>query len=586
MEANVERITQAVLFVDIVESTRLLEEDEELTIARWRGMVDYIEKQVVQDHGGRLIKSTGDGVLLSFFDCKSATLAAFEIQQASSRDNSTMAADRQILLRIAIEICDVIVDRHDIYGRGVMLAVRLMTLAGPGEIIISANVRDQLIPTLDADVEDLGECYLKHVQHPVRAYRIGPVGPRPVIEFGLNVGPLLPTIAVIPFTRHSSDVDHDVVGEVLATEIINALSHSSELHVISRLSTTAFRGRDIGYTKIGQHLNANYVLSGIYRVDHGCLIIDTELTEVKSGQIVWHKQLRGRLDGLLTSGQEITTCIVVSVNAAIAVSELKNAFSQPLPTLESYTLLVSAITLMHKLSYDNFNESHKMLQTLVGRATRQSLPHAWLANWHVLKVQQGWSDDPDRDGQLALDCTKRALDANPCSSLALTINGFVHTNLMNRLDIGNECYQLALDNNPNEALAWLLKGTLHAFEGNGHQAVADTKRALDLTPMDPLRYFYDSLAATACLSAHQYENARVLAQRSKSANRVHTSTYRVLAAAQWFLGMHDEARGTAQELMQLEPNLTVRGWLARSPSSTNSIGTEWANVLREVGIPD
>ena len=147
--------------------------------------------------------------------------------------------------------------KHDLYGRGVNRAARLVTLAGPGEIVISAAVREQLTPILDADVEDLGECFLKHVKHPVRAFRIGPPGPRPVIEPGIPIGELLPTVAVVSFiTRDSSD-DHQVIGEVLAEEIIRDLSRSPELNVISRLSTTAFRGRGSGLAEIGANLSAN-----------------------------------------------------------------------------------------------------------------------------------------------------------------------------------------------------------------------------------------------------------------------------------------------------------------------------------------
>ena len=241
---------------------------------------------------------------------------------------------------------------------------------------------------------------------------------------------------------------------------------------------------------------------------------------------------------------------------------------------------------MHRLSRESFNDAYRLLETLIERASRQATPYAWLANWYVLKVQQGWSDNREKDGKLALECTRRALEADPHSSLAHTIDGFVHTNLLRRLDTGLECYERALENNPNEALAWLLKGTLHAFMGQGLKAVDETQKALRLTPLDPHRYFYDSLAATACLSAHQYENAELLAIRSLNTNRVHTSTLRVLASSQWLQGKHDEARESAQRLMRLEPSLTVSGWLARSPSAAHEIGSEWATVLRQVGIPE
>jgi adenylate cyclase len=208
-----------------------------------------------------------------------------------------------------------------------------------------------------------------------------------------------------------------------------------------------------------------------------------------------------------------------------------------------------------------------------------------MANWHVMRLTQGWSTDARRDGAFALDATKRALDSDPNCSLALAIDGFVHTNLLKRLDVAAERYNLALRANPNNSLAWLLRGTLYAFMDDGERAVEYTQRALQLSPLDPQRYFYDSLAATACIGAKQYDRALHLAQRSLRANCKHTSTLRVKICAEWHLGHHDQARETAQELLRLEPNLTVSRWLDRSPGANYNIGRDFADVLRKVGVP-
>lgn len=585
MAIQFERATQVVLFADIVESVRLFEQNDEDAISRWRGMVEHVETHVLPTCAGRLVKSLGDGMMLSFDSVPSAISAAFAIQHAMRRRNLGLPSDRHMLLRMGMEVSDVIVDQHDVYGRGVMLAARLMTLAGPGEIVISSNVRDQTTPVLEADVEDLGECYLKHIKSPIRAYRIGPPGDTPAIAPFIPLGELLPTIAVIPFANRDVEDDHKVLGEILAEEMISALSRSPDLNVISRLSTNAFRGRRVNLEEISAHLNANYVLSGVYHVNNEKVTLDAELAETKSGQILWIERFEDRISSILSGEQALISRVIADVSTAVMNRELQRARSQALPTLKSYTLLMAAVALMHRLSLRDFEEAQHMLQTLIDRATRQSVPLAWLAKWYVLRVQQGWSPDPEQDGKFALECTKQALDADPHSSLALAIDGFVHTNLLKKLDVAQERYELAIRANPNDALAWLLKGTLHAFMGHGQHAVKDTRRALKLSPLDPHRYFYDSLSATACLADHQYDNALKLTQRSLRANRTHTSTLRVKAAAQWQLGLQEDARKTAQELMRLEPNLTVGRWLARSPSAPYNIGQEWAEVLRQVGVP-
>jgi tetratricopeptide (TPR) repeat protein len=227
-----------------------------------------------------------------------------------------------------------------------------------------------------------------------------------------------------------------------------------------------------------------------------------------------------------------------------------------------------------------------MLQALKERVPRHAIPDAWLAKWFVLRVQQGWSADPKLDARQALDCTRRALDADAHCALAMAIDGFVHTNLLKRLDIAEQRYDMALDANPNESLAWLLKGTLHAFKGEGRQAVDSTLQALRLSPLDPLKYFYDSLAATAALAAGEYERAIEHARRSLRANRTHTSTLRALAIAQVQTGRDAEARETVRELLRLEPTLTVRAYLERSPSSAFETGRIWSGALRAAGLPE
>jgi TolB-like protein/Tfp pilus assembly protein PilF len=375
------------------------------------------------------------------------------------------------------------------------------------------------------------------------------------------------------------------VGEVLADEIISALSRSSELNVISRLSTTVFRGRDTSIDEVSGYLSANYVLSGAYRKVGNKLRLNIELASSDAGTVVWSEGMEGNAHALVSGRDGLVDNIVAAVSMTVMSRELERAQSQPLPTLESYTLLMGAIALMHRLSLRDFDRSREMLQALTERVPRQAIPWAWMAKWHVLRVQQGWSDDRRLDAQLALDCGRRALNADPNCSLALVIAGFVHTNLLKQLDVAQEHYELALRINPNDSLAWLLKGTLHAFRGEGKLATDNSQRALKLSPLDPLRYFYDSLAATAALSAGQYKRAIDLANRSLRANRTHTSTFRALAISQWQFGLHDDARKTVAELLRLEPGLTIKKYLERSPSSEYGTGKIWSSALREAGVP-
>jgi class 3 adenylate cyclase/TolB-like protein len=575
-----EQSVRAILAVEVADA----EPANPTADARWRDVVDEVANTVLPLHGGRVLKSMERGLLLGFPRVPHATKAAFDIQRTCGSP-SPGEAGHPLLLRMGMQVGELLADEQEIYGGEVNLAARLTALAGPGEMVVSAGVRDQLTPVLDADIEDLGDCYLKALTHPVRAYRVGPPGPRPVVEASGIAEDLRPTIAVIPFTARSGGPEHHVLGEVLADEVISALSRTADMNVISRLSTTAFRGRDATLEEVSAHLHANYILSGAYHATDTRFSLVAELADAKSRRVVWMNDLKGDIADIVGGESEVIARLVVDVSTAIMARELQKAQTQALPTLESYSLLMGAISLMHRLSQRDFERAHQLLETLVERAPRRAVPQAWLAKWHVLRVWQGWSGEPAADAQLALEFTKRALDSDPHCSLALVIDGMVHTNLLKQLDIAQQSYELALRANPNDSLGWLLQGTLHAFKDEGKQAISATRRALALSPLDPMRYFYDSLAATAALSARRYDLAVDRALRSLRANRTHASTLRALAIAQWELGRHDDARKTVAELMKIEPTLTIRNYLERSPSSAYETGKIWSRALHGAGVP-
>ena len=530
------RVVRTVLFADLVESVRLMQEDEAGTVQRWRGFVDHVIHQLLPGLDGRLVKSLGDGLMLEFPRVNTAVGIAFAMHEAIASINPVLTPERRLHLRIGIHVSPVVADAHDIYGHGVNLAARLTTLAGPDEIVVSADVRDQLTPALDADIEDLGECYVKHVQQPVRAFRVGAPGEQPVIERGSLAEDLRATIAVIPFRPRALPPTDDVLGQLLADEVISALSRSPEVNVVSRLSTTAFQGREVKLDDVAAYLHADYVLSGSYHMDGDRVTLRAELAETRTMQVAWTKTLKGSAQGIVTGDDPLPSDLVTEACAAMMVRELQRSQGKAPQSLQNHTLLLSSITLMHRISPPAFQRAHEMLQVLIDRTPRLASPYAWLAKWHVLRVTQGWSSDAQADGKAALGNTKRALDRDATSSLALTVEGQVNTYILKRLDVAEQLYAQALQSNPNDSLAWLLKGTMHAFRDEGKEAVRHTRHALKLSPLDPLKYYFDALAAGAALSAGQYQTALRLSERSFRLNRTHASTLRVMITALCNLG--------------------------------------------------
>ena len=301
--------------------------------------------------GGRLVKSLGDGLLMEFADVSLAIAAALDVQARLPAYNVDRAPDAALYLRVGAHEADVVVDQLDVYGAGVNLAARLAGLAGPGEIVVSAGVRQQLTDGLDADFEDLGDCYLRNVEAPVRAYRVGPAGQLPVVDIMAPADQpdsFLPSIAVIPFPMRVGSPSDAMLGDVIADDITAGLARSKRLRVTSRLSATAFRDRQTTAVAISGLLGVAYVLTGAVSVHGEQMLVHVELTDARNGTVLWMDSLRTRVADLFSEAGDLVAQVVSETGAAILQCELQRASSVSMPSLASYTLLLGAVTLMHR----------------------------------------------------------------------------------------------------------------------------------------------------------------------------------------------------------------------------------------------
>jgi class 3 adenylate cyclase/TolB-like protein len=598
-----------VLLVDLVESVRLMREHEAFTVRRWADFVGVVTTEILPRYRGVLVKSLGDGLLARFETVPDAADAAATMHRTLAAQNIGLPEDQHFDLRAGINAAMAWSDGVDIYGTGVNLAARLATLAGPGETIASASAHEQLAAALaslaepgetigsatardelthgvDASCEDLGECILKHFDKPVRAYRVGPPSPVSSLTRRRDYGTAMqPTIAIVPFSARSDSPALLDVGNLIADSVIWRLSKTADLKVISRLSTAVFRGRTDDVGEVSAHLGATYVLSGAYVADAGKIMVTAELSEARNNQVVWSDRLNGEIGDLLKPESELAERIAQAVHLSVFDAEVEHILTQPLPTLESYSLLLGSIKLMHRSSKEEFLQTRKILDELINRHGRIAAPRAWLGNWYILQVTRGWSEDRKREAVEALGATHAALDRDPSDALALATEGFVYCHLLKDLETARKRCNEAVNANPSHALGWLYLGTVNAFMGEGKEAVDATRRAMELSPLDPQRYYFESLGATAELAAQQYENAERLARSSLVLHRMHSSTWRALTISLVAQDRMDEAREALGKLRQLEPQLTVERYLARIPNAALEIGRRWACCLAMAGLP-
>lgn len=598
-----------VLLVDLVESVRLMRQHEASAVRRWTDFVQLATGQILPRYRGGLVKSLGDGLMARFESVPDAVNAAADMHRSIAAQNTGRPEDQHFQLRAGINASTAWSDGIDFYGTGINLAARLATLAGPGETIASeaaheqlaaalaslanpgetigsAAARDELTHGVDALCEDLGDCILKHFDKPVRAYRVGPASPHPSLAARRDYGtPMEPTIAVIPFDARRDAEEHLDIGSLIADSVIWRLSKSANLKVISRLSTNTFRGRVSDVAEVSAHLGATYILSGSYVVDADRILVTAELSAARTNQVVWTDRLGGGLGDLLQPESELAHRISAAVHLSVFDAEVEHILTQPLPTLESYSLLLGSIRLMHRSSREEFLQTRKVLDELINRHGRIAAPRAWLANWYILRMTRGWSEDRKREAAEALSATHAALDRDPSDALALATEGFVYCHMLKDLETARKRCDQAVDANPSHALGWLYRGTVNAFKGEGEAAVEATRRAMELSPLDPQRYYFESLGATALLSAHRYDEAEKLARSSLVLNRMHPSTWRVLAIALVSQGRIAEAREALGRMRELEPQLTVDRYIGRLPNAQLETGRHWARCLEVAGLP-
>lgn len=585
-------VTRTVLLADVVESVRLYAGDEAAQIARVRGLLRRLEVEVVPAYRGNVLERRGDALLAAFEDSREAVAAAHRMHAAAAAV-TLPGAPEPLWLRIGMHRSELMFEANAAYGQGLNIAARLMSMAAPGQIVVSEAVRDELAETLDGELHDLGPCYLRHLPEPVRAFR---VQPPQVVQAGVAAAaaaapaglprpqPIRTRLAVLPL----SAVDHaglSAVADVLVDQWITVLSTSPVLQVTSFMSSRAFRGRALPPRAAGRHLQVDFVLAGLADASTpGTLRTALQLIHVETGDTVWQDELTFPEASVVDVTHAAVAQVAQSVVEALSITEWRLAAGRPLPNLALHTLHLASVNLLHRFGRQDFERAHEMLQALRDRVSRHATPLAWLARWHVFRIVQGWSDSREQDGALALDYAQRALDIDPGSSLALSMAGSVQAGVHLDMAAARSYYDQALAQNPNEPLAWLLKGVAHGFLGEGDPALAASERSLQLSPLDPLRFYYDSLSSAAAMGAQRHGRAVQLAERAIRANRMHGSAYRTLAIAQAMLGRPDEARQTVQRLLAVEPGSTVRQFVTRAAVDSEQ-NRRFAQALREAGLP-
>lgn len=544
------------------------------SLDRWTGRAHW---QLLSAHKGRIVNRTGNALMMEFADARSCLQAAFALGHAAGR-----ADGRRLRLRAGAHLANYSQGPNELIGRDVKLTSALSSLAKPGEVLVTADLRDWLADGLDADFEDMGPQRVESSTQPVRLFRAHALPADGLDPSAIAGHDLRPGLAIIPFAGEVLETKHAIVGELIAEGVISRLSHSIGFRVISRRSTSALRDNG-GLGEIQRHLGSTFVLSGSYSVRGKKLVISAELAEARSHTLLWSGHLQYALGDLFQEDSELLHELAHKVAQALGKAQVRKALVRPLPSLASSSLMLAGIAMTHSHSAKTYARARNVLTELTQRHPQLAVPRAWLGLWHALNVVKGASADAARDTQMAREQTQQALQASPDCAMALAVEGYIQCQLLGNPGEARTLLNAAIEANPSEPMAWLFKSLASSMWGSTSTSVTEVYFARSLSPVDPLRYFFDMFTGNALCSNRQYEEAIVYARKSLRANKRHAPALRMLMTAQAELGQIEEGKETLGLLLAEVPGLTLSSYLSMG-STDSPMRQRCAAAMRTLGL--
>jgi len=580
---RVERRLAAIMAADVAGYSRLIEADEEGALGRLKALRAEIIDPKIAEHRGRIVKTTGDGLLVEFASVVDALRCAAELQAAVAETNSSLPLERRIDFRIGIHQGDIVVEDGDIFGDGVNVAARLEALAEPGGICVSARVQEDAAGRLDLSFTDLGEQNLKNIARPIRAYRVLSKGfPTATARAPLPL-PDKPSIAVLPFQNIGGDPEQEVFADGMVEDITTALSKLRWFFVIARNSSLAYKGRAVDVKQVGRELGVRYVLEGSVRRGGTRLRITAQLVEAETGNHVWAERYDRDIGDIFAVQDEITERVVAAIEPELYAAENIRSQRKPPESLDAWECVIRALSAIGLGTRETNTEAERLCRRAIAISPRYGQAHS-LLSWALLRSTMWAGDLPKLAPEISAEAqTALALDErDPWAHLA-------QGNLFNRLHRSAEAereLRRGLELNPNFALAHALLGASLAARGS-HQAGIDSARhASRLSPNDRSVSMFASMALMAAhVGAGSYAECVSWARLMTETHPEHLAGHIYLTAALAMLGEMTEATDALAPLLRLRPELSL-AWMRQNLPPTGKLAERIDEALRRVGVPE
>jgi TolB-like protein/class 3 adenylate cyclase/tetratricopeptide (TPR) repeat protein len=585
---RVERRLAAVLAADVAGYSRLMGADEEGTLAELKAIRKNLVDPAISEHRGRIVKTTGDGMLVEFASAVDAARCAVTVQRGVAEHNGGTPQPLRIEFRIGIHVGDIIIDDNDIFGDGVNIAARLEGIAEAGGVCISDDAQRQIRGKVDIAFDDMGPQTLKNIAEPMRAWRLrsepAPASmaqAKPAAEAAPAL-PDRPSIAVLPFQNMSGDAEQEYFADGMAEDIITALSRFKSLFVIARNSSFTYKGKAVDIKQVGRELGVRYVLEGSVRKAGNRVRITGQLIEATTGGHLWADKFDGALEDVFGLQDQVTTSVVGLIAPTLEQAEIERTKQKPTDRLDSYDLFLRGMALVNKSVA--LAEARGCFTKAFELDPEYGAAYAMAAS--TLMMQQAYSGRPLAP-EIRTDAIRLAYMAAKVSgddAFALARSGHVLTYLGQEYDRGASMVEQAVVLNPNLAIAWYSRGWVSLMCAEAERAIESFERMIRLSPLDPLRTSAWNGSSFALYQLDRYQEGCEIAMKSIQvmANAHTLGAYIVNAIG---AGRTPEAEQAARQLLKRQPGFRASHAEQAFPIRSAAERERIMSALRQAGLP-
>jgi TolB-like protein len=570
-----ERRLAAILMADVVGYSRLMEVDEAATLATLKDRRATILQPLVTKHRGRIVKLMGDGVLVEFASAVNAVQCAADLQAAMSAANEGISPDRQIILRIGVNLGDVMVEGSDLYGDGVNLAARLEQLAEPGDVLVSQALYSHVRGKVPLGFDDLGEQTLKNISEPVRVFRLsGAAAPSAPIGPAKAARASRPSIAVLPLTNMSDDPEQLYLSDGITEDIITELCRYRELLVIARNSSFQYRGKPVDMRRIGQELGAEYLVEGSLRKAGNQLRITAQLIEAATGNHLWAERYDRELRDVFAIQDEIAQTIAGTLVGQVSRTGYERTRRKPTDSWAAYDCLLQA-----QAYNDRWGgiEAIPLFQRALALDPMLAQAHSGLG---LCFTQKYYSDGSDGALAAALDHAQKGVELDSSDAWCQAVLCLVLATLGER-DRAEEHLKSSRALNPHSVEC----GMLNAYSLTWLSRPKEALQLLDaISRSDPI----------APLWHHQYRGYFLFHDRRfdeaiKVLSKVNPKQYWdhiCLANAYAYTGREQEAKAEGAEILRAKPGFSISWWARLLRHLAPADLDLWVAGLRKTDLPE